>query len=228
MAKKKKINKAPKNTTKHIDATKYLPENLEQRGVSMESQRKLYTQFRNIAMKRIKRLNEKGITDTEELKKIKLPTLKEIDEHMYPTQYFHFKLLEAINFINNPLTLLSNQDKREEIKIAETLRSHGYNVAAKNIKKFGKYMQAIRARYIGLFYDSKRIAQWYEQMQSEDGRASIEDMVDSYIEWQENEDRLLVENMKLLYPDDYKERLQEMTDKTEKEINEIIKQSRKK
>lgn len=219
---KKKTNKIPKNTTKHIDATKYLPENLEQRGVSMAAQRKLYTQFRNIALKRIKRLNEKGITDTPELKKINLPTLKEIDENMYPTQYFHFKLIEAINFINNPLTLISNQNRREEVKIIETLKSHGYDVAAKNIKKFGKFMEAVRARYIGLFYDSDRIARWFERMQSENGKTSIDDMVDAYIEWQEKEDRLLVENMKLLYPDDYKKRLQDMTDKTEKEINELI------
>lgn len=223
---KKKTNKIPKNTTKHIDATKYLAENLEQRGVSMAAQRKLYTQFRNTALKRIKRLNEKGITDTPELKKINLPTLKEIDENMYPTHYFHFKLIEAINFINNPLTLISNQNRREEVKIIETLKSHGYDVAAKNIKKFGKFMEAVRARYIGLFYDSDRIARWYERMQSENGKTSIDDMVDSYIAWQEKEDRLLVENMKLLYPDDYKKRLQEMTDKTEKEINDLLKRTR--
>lgn len=87
-------------------------------------------------------------------------------------------------------------------------------------------MEAVRARYIGLFYDSDRIARCYERMQSENGKTSIDDMVDSYIAWQEKEDRLLVENMKLLYPDDYKKRLQEMTDKTEKEINDLLKRTR--
>lgn len=218
---KKKIKKAPKNVTKKIDVNKYTPQALIDRGVSLKTQRKLYTEFRTIAIKRIKRLKEKGYTNIHEVN-VNLPTLKEIDDHMYPTQYFHFKLLEVINFINNPLTLITNQGRRTEIKTVTTLAKHGYQKAASNIEKFGRFMETIKSRFNGLFYDSVRVAEWYEE--NKKGRMTAEELAEAYEKWAQQEDRIIVENIRLLHPKDYKERLAEKYDKTLAEIEDWIDQ----
>lgn len=215
---KKKI-KQPKNTKKKIDVNKYTPQALIDRGVSLKTQRKLYTEFRSIAIKRIKRLEEKGYTNIPEVN-IKLPTLKEIDEHMYPTQYFHFKLLEVINFINNPLSLITNQGRRTEVKIAMTLSKHGYQKASSNIEKFGRFMEIIKSRFNGLFYDSVRVAEWYEENKT--GRMTAKELAEAYEKWAQQEDRIIVENIRLLHPKDYKERLANKYDKTLTDIEDWI------
>lgn len=217
---KKKI-KAPKNITKKIDVDKYTPQALIDRGVSLKTQRKLYTEFRSIAIKRIKRLEEKGYTNIPEVN-VNLPTLKEIDDHMYPTQYFHFKLLEVINFINNPLTLITNQGRRTEVKTATTLAKHGYQKASLNIEKFGRFMETIKSRFNGLFYDSVRVAEWYEENKT--GRMTAEELAEAYEKWAQQEDRIIVENIRLLHPKDYKERLANKYDKTLTDIEDWIDQ----
>lgn len=217
MAKQKKT-KTPKNVTRKIDVNKYTPTALINRGVTIKQQRKLYTEYRSIVNKRLNRLKEKGYRDVEEVKKIKLPTLKEIDEHQYSEQYFHFKLLEAINALNNPLTLLSNQENRTEIKIKNTLEKHGYQKAAKDTKRYGKFMDMIRARSIGLLYDSDRVAEWYEQEETKG--FTPKELAQMYEEFQLKEDRTLYENIKLLHPKDYEERLAKKWDTTVEKVRE--------
>lgn len=218
---KTKTRRTPKNVTKKIDVNKYTPQALIDRGVSIKAQRKIYSDLRSIAIKRINRLKEKGYTDIPEVK-VNIPTLKEIEDHKYPTQYFHFKLLEVINFINNPLSLMTTQHKRTEVKTAMTLAKHGYEKAASNIEKFGRFMETIKSRFNGLFYDSVRIAEWYEENKT--GRMTGEELAEAYEKWAQQEDKVIVENIRLLHPHDYKERLAQRYDKSVTEIESWIKQ----
>lgn len=222
MAKQKKKKKQPTNTTRKIDVDKYTPLAREARGVSDKQARKLYSEFRSIAQKRLNRLKEAGYANVDESKAY-FPTLKEIDEHAYPHQYFNFKLIEVIEYLNNPLSLLSNQGKRTEIKTAQTLKRHGHEKASKNIDKFGKFMQATRARFNGLFYDSERAAEWYEQENT--GRISVDELARTYEEWQRREDKLYIENMKLLHPKDYVEVIARKKDASITQIEKWIEEN---
>lgn len=199
MARKDKIRKP-----KQRDASKYTPIALEKRGVSEKQQRKLYSSLRRDAMKRIKRLKEAGYGYVQEAKHI-LPTLKELEKYPSPIYALHNKLMEVVNFLNNPLSLVSNQKFRSDVKTANTLAKHGFTRAAENPEQFGRFMKAVRARMIGMEFDSDRAVKYYENNKS---KLNMNKLANSYIEWQYNEDKRLIDNVMRLHPNDYKEYLE--------------------
>lgn len=215
-------NKGKIKSIKKLDASKYTPLELDRRGVSEKAQRKLYSDLRQTALKRIKRLKEAGYDWTPEAKHI-LPNLKQIDQYPSPTYALHNKLMEIVNFLNNPLSLVSNQKFRTEVKMANTLAKHGYTRAAQNPEQFGKFMEAVKSRSRGLEFDSERAVKYYETKKL---KINMKDLADTYVEWQYNEDKRLIENVKKLHPNDYKEYL-EMRGRDYDAIMESIEQYEK-
>lgn len=155
-------------------------------------------------MKRIKRLKDAGYGYTQEAKHI-LPTLKEIEKYPSPIYALHNKLMEVVNFLNNPLSLVSNQKFRSDVKTANTLAKHGFTRAAENPEQFGRFMQAVRSRMTGLEFDSERAVKYYERKKLS---INMKNLADAYTEWQYKEDKLLINNAKSLHPDDYKDYLE--------------------
>lgn len=208
MAKKRNLSKSSKQRVrqpKQLDPLKYSPIGLERRGLSDKAQRKLYSSLRASAIKRMKRLKDSGYGWTDEAKH-KFPTLKDIDKYPSPTYALHAKIMEAVNLLNNPLSLLSNQKFRIEVKTSQTLAKHGYSKAAENVEQFGKFMDAVRARMTGLEFDSERAVKFYERGNR---KSDIKKLGDAYLRWQYEEDKLYLENIKNLHPDDYKEYMEQ-------------------
>lgn len=207
MAKRKKQRRIP-NTLKKLDLNKYSPQALEKRGLGDKMLRKIYSEFSSIAKKRIQALIDKGYGDTQEVRRSVFPTLKEVDTKPDPGYYLKAKIFELATFLNNPLSLLRNQSKRTEIKAQATLKEHGYDVAAKSYISFGKFMETIKSRGLGLMLDSKRAVQYYESHYLEG--QTYKEIAQAFEEWQDRELKTIIENVKLLYDKDYKSHLQEM------------------
>lgn len=193
------------NTRKKIDLNKYSPQALINRGLSNKMLRKIYSDFRGVAKKRIAALIKKGFGDVEEVKRSYFPTLKEVDTKPSPDYYLRAKIFELANFLNNPLSLLRNQHNRTEIKAAATMKEHGYDVAAGSHISFSKFMQLVKSRGYGLMLDSDRAVQYYESHYLEG--MSYKEIAKSFSEWQDKEIKTIIENFKLLYGKDWKSKL---------------------
>ena len=122
--------------------------------------RKEYSRLRNIANKRLKRLAEAGYADTDIYKVHagKYPALKE-----FKTERQLYQSLSSLAwFISAKGSTVSGQREYEE-KIRATLAEHYGTPADMDLKKFGTFMEYMRAKYAGKQYDSERAARVYRE-----------------------------------------------------------------
>lgn len=122
--------------------------------------KKEYTRLRNIANKRLKRLADAGYeyTDIYRANSGKYPAARTFDN---PRQlYQHLSALAW--FISAKGSTVSGQ-KDTEAKIQATLTEHFGTPADMDLKKFGSFMEYMRAKYAGTQYDSERAAKVYRE-----------------------------------------------------------------
>ena len=122
--------------------------------------KKEYSRLRNIANKRLKRLSEAGYADTDIYRANygKYPALKEFKSER--ELYQHLSSLAW--FISARGSTVSGQREYEE-KIRATLSEHYGTPADMDLKKFGTFMEYMRAKYAGKQYDSERAARVYRE-----------------------------------------------------------------
>lgn len=161
----------------------------------------------------------------------KFPTLLELDSRQgFDTElYLKLKMKQLVEFLNNPLTLLSNQKKRPMFKSLKTLQLHGYNIYETNYESFSDFMDALRARSIGILFDSRDTAKFFEKKWKKD--MSIDDLVKSYEKYELKEQAAQVENIRALYNgDDEKihERIMAVPGMTKKRLEEVEKYIKRK
>lgn len=122
--------------------------------------KKEYTRLRNIANKRLKRLAEAGYADTDIYRANagKYPALKTFTKER--ELYQHLSSLAW--FISAKGSTVSGQREYEE-KIRATLSEHYGTPADMDLKKFGTFMEYMRAKYAGKQYDSERAARVYRE-----------------------------------------------------------------
>lgn len=132
----------------------YYPEALKSGTLTVEEMRKQYTYFRDIAMKRLKRLGESEFADSQSyLKNIKqfkplswIETQSELEQRLYTVQ----------KFLRSKGSTISGQ-KEIRKKAVEAAQEKGLDfINESNIAEFGQYMDYLRAKYKGAQFDSER------------------------------------------------------------------------
>lgn len=122
--------------------------------------KKEYARLRNIANKRLKRLSEAGYADTDIYRANagKYPAAK-----MFKTERELYQHLSSLAwFISAKGSTVSGQRDMEE-RIRATLSEHYGTPADMDLKKFGTFMEFMRAKYAGKEYDSERAAKVYRE-----------------------------------------------------------------
>ena len=122
--------------------------------------KKEYSRLRNIANKRLQRLAEAGYADTDIYRANigKYPAVRSFDK---PRDLYNH-LSQLAWFITARGSTVSGQREVEE-KILSTLQEHYGTPADMDLKKFGSFMEFMRAKYAGKAYDSERAAKVYRE-----------------------------------------------------------------
>lgn len=146
---------------KNVDALtwqydEYYPYRLEQ--MDERALRKEYSRLREIANKRLKRLQASEYKDTDIAK-----------------EYAGgFALLEDVEDLPRELTVLARFVASERTSVTglkridkqtiETLQEHGYTfVNTKNVRQFGAFMEEMRQAGLSKLYSSEFIAEWWSE-----------------------------------------------------------------
>lgn len=133
--------------------TAYRP--FEIREMSQREIRKAYSDLRNIAVKRIARLEKAGIETT--LTQENFPRVKDLTESQ-----IRERLATVSKYVRNPESRVPTAKIIQEKK-RESLTKSGYEV--KNLKAFGAFMEQARTRQKGRSYDSASAATLYESLE---------------------------------------------------------------
>lgn len=121
--------------------------------------RKEYSKLRDIARKRLQRLEAAGYTDTEAYRRNvnHYPKLKDIKTKSELAQ----RLSDLSRFIASSQSTVSGIKEREQ-KVLERLHENQYNfVNESNLKDFGEFMEAYRDQMLDMEYDSGDAAEVY-------------------------------------------------------------------
>lgn len=144
----------------------YYPEALKSGTLSVKEMRKQYTYFRDIAMKRLKRLGESEFADSQAyLKNInqfkplsRIETQAELEKRLYTVQ----------KFLRSKGSTISGQ-KAIRKKAVEAAQEKGLDfINESNIAEFGQYMDYLRAKYKGAQFDSERALRLFVASEKKD------------------------------------------------------------
>lgn len=161
----------------------YTPAGVSLGLISEKEARKEYTRLRSIAMKRLTRLEESqyGASNSSFIQHAR-ERLKPLTQT--PEGGAAGLLSEARIFLQNPLSTLRGQRERRENKIIDTLRSHGYNIGAEDIRAFGNFMEWARSKLQGLMLASSEAAQLYED--ARDAGINVKELERDFEQWVEH------------------------------------------
>ena len=144
----------------------YYPEALKSGIFTEKEMRKQYTYFRDVAMKRLKRLGESEFADSQAyLKNIKqfkklsqIETERELVTRLYTIQ----------KFLRSKGSTISGQ-KAIRKKAVEAAQEKGLDfINESNIAAFGQYMDYLRAKYKGAQFDSERALRLFVASEKKD------------------------------------------------------------
>ena len=136
------------------------PYALENTDISARQLRKLYTELRDIANKRIKRAQKAGYGQNLVIRQgaKKIPKIAEIRTEAE----LRFRIGETAMLLENPLSTISGIERNEAKKL-ETLARHGCELVNEgNLQDFGRFMEWVRASYSDRLYDSDTVTQLYK------------------------------------------------------------------
>lgn len=139
--------------------------------------RKIYTQQRAIAQKRLNRLRASDFSNTEFVQNYdkNFPKLGDINT----SRDLIFQMSEINRFVSSPRSTISGQ-KEIRARTVETLQSRGYDVDNSNYNDFNYFIQ--RAREMGLFghMDSDQIIDDVWESVSDSGKEKINKALRAY------------------------------------------------
>ena len=136
------------------------PYALETGSTSVKDLKKIYTELRDIARKRIKRAQAAGYGQNLVIRQgaKKIPKIAEIRTEAE----LRYRIGETAMLLENPLFTISGIKRNEAGKL-ETLARHGYDfVNEDNLADFGHFMEWVRANYSDRLYDSDTVTQLYK------------------------------------------------------------------
>lgn len=132
---------------------KYTPAQIAQ--LSDKTVRQRYAQLRSIALKRIARLKAAGFGDTD-LADVNLPASGKLS-----AEDLRAGLADLSRWLRDPRTTVRGM-KQYLKRMKESLQQAGYNIPARDLAKFGRYMEEMRARYKGRLPGSDLVAGVYD------------------------------------------------------------------
>ena len=136
------------------------PYALENTDISGRQLRKLYTELRDIANKRIKRAQAAGYGQNLVIRQgaKKIPKISEIRTEAE----LRFRIGETAMLLENPLSTIAGIERNEAKKL-EALARHGCEfVNEGHLQDFGRFMEWVRASYSDRLYDSDTVSQLYK------------------------------------------------------------------
>lgn len=198
----------------------YTPQNLKLEIINgnRSQVRKEYTRLRDIAQKRLKRLEAAGYSDTQVYKlNIKhYPKLKDIK-----TDYeLMGRLSDLSRFVLSKMSTVSGR-KEVEQKTLSTLHEHGYTfVTSDNLRAFGDFMEVYRNQKLDMLYDSGDAAELYGLVEKH--KIDPEQLKKDFEFWLEN----LEDASKLRYSKKSAGDYEKMKSRLQKKVKDNPKKSR--
>lgn len=162
-------------------------------GMSLKELRSAYTAYRDVMVKNAKRLAKgtesqqqyaRVLLDYENIHNPKgLKTLKMIDSFVRPgwtEETYRRDMLKRVQELQDleqkPRYSLSGW-KEIEKRTVKSLREAGYDISSKNIKKFGEYMERLRAAFGNKIFPSDLAAEKFSETQGEVADMDISNLV---------------------------------------------------
>lgn len=142
------------------DISEYTPRSL--RAYDPREVRREYTRQRDIAVKRIKRMEERGQTGAfYQRYKESIPKARGLTD-----EEIRYKLSRLADYnVSEYSTARGLQSLNQ--KTVDTLRQHGYTgINRNNLRDFGRFMEFYRASSYAKQYSSKRVAKMYSRVRS--------------------------------------------------------------
>lgn len=136
------------------------PYALETGSTSVKDLKKIYTELRDIANKRIKRAQAAGCGQNLVIRQgaKKIPKISEIRTEAE----LRYRIGETAMLLENPLSTISGIERNEAKKL-ETLARHGYDfINEGNLQDFGRFMEWVRANYSDMLFDSDLVVKLYK------------------------------------------------------------------
>lgn len=136
------------------------PYALETGSTSVKDLKKIYTELRDIARKRIKRAQAAGYGNNLVIRQgaKKIPKISEIRSDAE----LRYRIGETAMLLENPQSTLTGIQRLEDKKLA-TLHRHGYDfINEGNLQDFGRFMEWVRANYSDMLFDSDLVVKLYK------------------------------------------------------------------
>ena len=157
----------------------YTPEALQSGALSEKEIRDEYRRLRNIANKRIKRLEEAGYQQTQTY-------LRNVGSYKAPSNYtmeeLQYKLYQISKFVSAKSSTVSGMRIIEKAAI-EKLKDKDLG-RINNLQEFGDFMDWARTKYKNSDFDSERAAEVYNE--SKRRKISIEEIKKDYELYRDN------------------------------------------
>ena len=166
-----------KKATLKYDKDLYTPVGVQ--ALSETEIRKEYSRLRSIARKRLQRFEGTEWENTEiyRYNKDKFKPLKEIKSE----RELRFLLSDVARFVTAKRGSVSGL-KQERKQTIETLQDRGFTFVTKdNFREFAEFMEYVRTANLNRIFDSKRVAEFYEQ--AEKKNYTNEEMRNAFKSW---------------------------------------------
>ena len=150
--------------------------------MSQKDINKEYSRLRAIANKRLERFQgtEWETSQIYKYNKRGFAPIKELTE-----REIRFMLSDVARFVTSKRSSVSGLNK-ERAQAVETLKERGFDfVNKKNFRQFGEFMEYARMSNLNRIYDSKRVAEFYEQ--AEKKNKTVREMRDAFNEWKDKQ-----------------------------------------
>lgn len=164
------------------DISEYTPRSL--RAYDPREARQEYTKQRDIAMKRLHRMEQRGSTGWFYQRSIeRFPYTRSLSD-----EEIRYKLSELADFIESPYSTARGFSEVKQ-KTIDTLHAHGYEgINQKNLKDFGRFMEYYRASGYAKQFSSKRVAKMYSRIRSgKRSRSGAAVLLKAWDKWQEGQ-----------------------------------------
>lgn len=172
--------KQPKSPLRYSLST-YTPANISSILTDKEA-RKEYQRLRSLAIKRYKRLQQKG---REESSSLYGRIENYIPSSLLDERDLSYLLADLANTLLSAQSSLAGVTSIQQ-KAIGTFHRHGYNfINESNIEDFGKYMKRMRSISIGKYFDSIRAADLFEETLEEN--MSPEEVEKSFLEFEQKQ-----------------------------------------
>lgn len=157
----------------------YTPEALQSGVLSEKEIREEYRRLRNIANKRIKRLEKAGYEQTQTY-------LRNAGAYKAPSNYtmseLHYKLYQISKFVSAKSSTVSGMRIIEKAAIEKLKEKELGRIT--NLEEFGNFMEWARTKYKNSDFDSERAAEVYNE--SKRRKISIEEIKKDYELYRDN------------------------------------------